>query len=204
MKDAQKVCKKMGFTAKSKARIRRPTLEELNRLMTFFETKHIHRPKSCPMHVMIFFAIFSSRRQAEICRITWADYDVDAVRVLVRDMKHPGDKIGNDTLCELPDPCPALLENTPRASDRIFPYTADALSAAFTRACKVLEIEDLHFHDLRHEATSRLFEIGKTIPQAASVTGHRSWQSLKRYEHLRQTGDKFAGWPWIEKLTGKP
>ena len=56
----------------------------------------------------------------------------------------------------------------PRRDDRIFPYSTDAISAAFTRACKVLGIEDLHFHDLRHEGVSRLFEMGWTIPQVAS------------------------------------
>ena len=39
---------------------------------------------------------------------------------------------------------------------------------------------------------------GKTIPQAASVSGHRSWQNLKRYAHLRQTGDKYSEWKWRE------
>ena len=66
--------------------------------------------------------------------------------------------------------------------------------AAFTRACKVLGIEDLHFHDLRHEGVSRLFELGKTIPQVACFSGHRSWQSLQRYAHIRESGDKYAEW----------
>lgn len=200
MDDAMAVCKSMGITSKSKKRNRRPTLAELDLLMHEFKRKHAHRPKSCPMHRIATFAIFSTRRQDEICRITWSDYEPDAKRVLVRDMKHPGDKEGNDTWVELPDPCPAIIEATPRTSDRIFPYTADAISAAFTRACKVLEIDDLHFHDLRHEGTSRLFEMGRTIPLAASVTGHRSWTSLQRYSHLRQTGDKYKNWPWIEKV----
>src|SRR5262245_47127893 len=83
-----------------------------------------------------------------------------------------------------------------RVDDRIFPFTTDAISAAWTRACQFLGIEDLHFHDLRHDGVSRLFEMGKTIPQAASVSGHRSWSSLKRYAHLRQTGDKYVNWKW--------
>jgi integrase len=84
---------------------------------------------------------------------------------------------------------------------RVFPYTTDAVSAAFTRACQLLNIEDLHFHDLRHDGISRLFEMGKTIPQAASVSGHKSWQSLQRYTHLRQTGDKYSGWKWLDVVT---
>jgi integrase len=62
-------------------------------------------------------------------------------------------------------------------------------------------IDDLHFHDLRHDGISRLFEMGKTIPQAASVSGHKSWQSLQRYAHLKQTGDKYAGWKWLDVVT---
>jgi len=65
----------------------------------------------------------------------------------------------------------------------------------------LLGIDDLHFHDLRHDGISRLFEMGKTIPQAAGVSGHRSWSSLKRYSHLRQTGDKYAGWKWLQSVT---
>lgn len=200
MKDAMTVCKRMGLTAKSKGRERRPTLAELDALLSRFESRSKHRPSALPMHTVAVFAIYSTRRQDEICRITWADYDRDGKRVMVRDMKHPGDKEGNDTWVELPDPCCAIIDAMPKTSDRIFPYSADAVSAAFTRACKALGIEDLHFHDLRHEGTSRLFEMGRTIPQAASVTGHRSWSSLQRYAHLRQTGDKYAGWSWIGRV----
>jgi len=76
-----------------------------------------------------------------------------------------------------------------------------AISASFTRACKFLKIDGLTFHDLRHEAASRLFEQGWQIPRVAEVTGHRSWASLQRYTHLRQTGDKFAGWKWLPLVT---
>lgn len=39
--------------------------------------------------------------------------------------------------------------------------------------------------------------MGKTIPQAASVSGHRTWTSLKRYTHMEHSGDKYKGWPWL-------
>lgn len=201
MEDAQEACKALGTVAKSEKRDRRPTLPELDKIMMHLADKLAYRPASCPMHRVTAFAIFSTRRQDEICRIMWADYEPDAKRVLVRDMKHPGDKAGNDTWVNLPDPACAIIDAMPKVSDRIFPYTADAVSAAFTRACKSLDIHDLHFHDLRHEGASRLFEMGWTIPQAAQVTGHRTWQSLQRYSHLRQTGDKLAGWTWIAKVT---
>lgn len=150
---------------------------------------------------LIAFAIFSTRRQEEITRIAWADLDEAHSRIMVRDMKHPGQKAGNDTWCDLPEPAMRIIQKTPRSGDLIFPYSTDAISAAFTRACAFLEIEDLHFHDLRHEGISWLFETGHNIPHAAAVSGHRSWTSLKRYTQLRQRGYKYAGWKWLEAVT---
>jgi integrase len=46
-------------------------------------------------------------------------------------------------------------------------------------------ITGLRFHDLRHEAASRLFERGLNPMQVAAITGHKSLQMLKRYTHLR-------------------
>ena len=192
--DAFTVAKRMGITSKGASRDRRPTLPELDKLMEHFATIKTRRPGSIPMQRIIPFAIFSTRRQEEIVTIRWSDYEGN--RVLVRDMKHPGDKIGNHTWCELVPEASAIVDALPCRTERIFPYSTDAISAAFTRACKVLAIDDLHFHDLRHEGVSRLFELGRTIPQVASVSGHRSWNSLQRYTHLRQVGDKYAGWKW--------
>ncbi|HMO30291.1 MAG TPA: tyrosine-type recombinase/integrase [Enterovirga sp.] len=59
------------------------------------------------------------------------------------------------------------------------------MGTAFRRGCCDLEIDDLHFHDLRHEGTSRLFEAGFTIEQVALVTGHTDWKMLRRYTRLK-------------------
>ncbi|MBX5213004.1 site-specific integrase [Rhizobium sp. NLR9a] len=198
MRDAQVVLRDLGTTSRSAKRDRRPTLEELDRIMQFFWDRQERAPQSSPMHKIIAFAIFSTRRQEEIIRITWDDLDKPHGRILVRDMKHPGMKRGNDVWCELPPEAMRVIEAMPRKKDRIFPYSVDAISAAFTRACQFLEIQDLHFHDLRHEGVSRLFEMGRTIPLAASVSGHKSWNSLQRYSHLREGGDKYAGWKWLD------
>jgi integrase len=175
--------------------LRRPTIEEMDKLMAFFGERQERSPDAAPMQRIMGFALFSTRRLGEIVRIRWEDMDWAGARVLVADMKHPGQKAGNDVWCDLPYEAMAFM---PAASKgRIFPYTEDAISASFTRACQVLAIDNLHFHDLRHEGVSRLFEMGKTIPHVAAVSGHRSWQSLQRYTHLRQTGDKWAGWKWL-------
>jgi integrase len=207
--DAYVVAKKLKLIKKGGSRNRRPTLEEIDRLMVHFGKVRSARVDSAPMQKIIAFAIFSTRRQEEITRIVWDDYERENSRVWVRDMKHPGDKEGNDVFVNLPSQAVGIIDSMPRSNKEIFPYTTDAISAAFTRACKLLGIntEDmpkekcLHFHDLRHDGVSRLFEMGETIPQAAAVSGHRSWASLKRYSHLKQTGDKYADWKWLPVVT---
>lgn len=197
MKDAFVVCNRLGITGKSKARNRRPTLKELDALMTLFQSKHAHRPKSIPMHKVMAFALFSTRRQEEITRLTWEGLDAGNKRILVTDMKHPGDKVGNDVYCDLPNPAYTILQSMPKTEKLVFPFNPSTISANFTRACKVLDIFDLRFHDLRHEGVSRLFETGLSIPHVAAVSGHRSWSSLQRYTHIRQSGDKYADWKWL-------
>lgn len=201
MKDAFVAAKEMGITAKSAKRERRPTLDELDNLMAFFGERQERSPGSVPMQKVIAYAIFSTRRQEEIVRPLWSHLDEAHARLLIKDMKHPGQKLGNDVWADLPAEALAIIKSMPRASERIFPYSTDAISAAFTRACKVLKIEGLHFHDLRHEGVSRLFEMGWDIPHVALVSGHRSWSSLQRYAQIRQTGDKFKDWKWLEAVT---
>lgn len=201
MRDAKIVASRLGYISRSRERDRRPTLDELDKLMTRFEQRSRLRSDSVPMHRITAFAIFSTRRQEEITRILWDDYEPQHGRVMVRDMKHPGEKIGNDTWCDLVPEAMKIIDAMPRTADRIFPYSAETISANFTRSCSLLGIDDLHFHDLRHDGVSRLFELGWNIPHVATVSGHRSWQSLKRYTHIRQRGDKYAGWRWLEIVT---
>ncbi len=61
-----------------------------------------------------------------------------------------------------------------------------AVNHAFLAVCRKAKLHDLHFHDLRYEATSRFFE--KTSlrdMQIAMITAHRSMGMLKRYAHIR-------------------
>nr|WP_276556794.1 tyrosine-type recombinase/integrase [Rhodoblastus acidophilus] len=201
LSDGRAAAKLLGVTGKGRSRERRPTLAELDTLLTHFEDRQARHPDNIPMARVIAFAIFSTRRLDEITRIVWADLDEAGSRVMVRDMKNPGEKIGNDVWCDLPEPALRIALAMPKAAPQIFPYNSKSISSLFTRACQFLAIEDLHFHDLRHEGVSRLFEMGLNIPHVAAVSGHRTWASLKRYTHLRQTGDKFAGWKWLEVMT---
>lgn len=200
MKDAITVARRLGIISRSRQRDRRPTLEELDKLLEHFIERRKKAPQALPMHKVIVFALFSTRRQEEITRIAWRDFQKEHKRALVRDMKHPGEKLGNDTWVDLPDEAIQVIESMRKGKPEIFPYSTDAITANFTRACKLLDIQDLHFHDLRHEGISRLFEMGWNIPHVAAVSGHRSWVSLKRYTHIRATGDKYAGWGGLQRV----
>ncbi len=202
--DARVVLRKLGVVSRSNERSRRPTLDELDRLLLHFFEMQERRPSSINMPKVLAFALFSTRRQEEITRIRWDDLDERRQAVLVRDMKSPERKQGNHVWCHLPDEAWAILHSMPRLCDEIFPYSPDAISASWTRACQFLCIEDLHFHDLRHDGVSRLFEMDWDIPRVASVSGHRNWNSLRRYTHLHGRGDPYSGWQWLERIIAAP
>lgn len=204
MGNVRKVLRKLGYNMRSRERDRRPTLDELDRLLEHFQSIQDRRPTSINMLKMTAFALFSTRRQEEITRIKWADLDEEGSRVLIRDMKNPGQKMGNDVWCHLPPEALAIIQTMPKALEEIFPYSAESISTSWTRACKLLGIKDLHFHDLRHDGVSRLFEMDWDIPRVASVSGHRDWNSMRRYTHLRGRGDAYAGWKWYPKVLMAP
>ena len=119
IKDAFTVARRMGTTTKGRLRDRRPTIEELDRLLDHFGTVQARRPSSIPMQGS--FRSRSSRRAGKrrSSRIKWADYEGN--RVMVRDMKHPGDKAGNDIWCDLPPEASAIIETMPRSDERYSP-----------------------------------------------------------------------------------
>ena len=141
------------------------------------------------------FAVATAMRLSEITRIEWRDLNEYARTVVIRDRKHPRSKAGNDQtiplLCgpvtirgETVDPM-EIIRGHPRDGSAIFPYAPATVSTMFTRAVASCGIEDLSFHDLRHDACSRLFEAGYGIEQVALVSGHKDWNQLRRYTQLK-------------------
>jgi len=187
---ARVALKLVRLVGKGNERDRRPTQEELNALFDYF------RPGDktvFPMERIIKYAIASAMRLNEICTVEWSGVNPRLRTLLIKDRKDPRAKLGNDQIIPLLavsgyDAWELLAEQR-RGPDgnslQIFPYNSKSVGTAFHRACSALGIEDLHFHDLRHEGTSRLFEAGFEIPQVALVTGHKDWKMLKRYTHLR-------------------
>jgi integrase len=123
--DALAATKRLQLTAKSNKRERRPTLDELTALLAHFQHIRARRPTSVPMDLITVFATFSTRRQAEICRIRWEDYEKDACRILVRNMKDPGDNDGVDTWVEIIPEAARIIDLMPKKRPEIFPYSTD-------------------------------------------------------------------------------
>jgi integrase len=172
----------MGLSTKSKERDRRPTGDEINRICAWFDGKPRQK---VPMSDLIRFAIASAMRAGEIINLKWDDLNEADRTVIIRDRKHPQEKKGNDQEVPLLGDAFTIAMRQPRDDDRIFPVADGTISSLFPRACNALSIEDLHFHDLRHEGVSRLFEQGYRIEQVALVSGHRDWKMLSRYVQLK-------------------
>lgn len=180
------LCRQKGMIHKASQRERRPTEDELARLSAHFRDREEY--STYPMVDIMWFAIFSARREAEITRLLWEDNDNKHQTGVVRDLKHPRKKKGNDKRFKFTPQAWEIIKRQPKTDARIFPYDPKTIGAYFTDACALLEIKDLVFHDLRHEATSRLFEAGYSIPEVQLFTLHRSWATLQRYVNLRPEG----------------
>ncbi|HEU5134351.1 MAG TPA: tyrosine-type recombinase/integrase [Steroidobacteraceae bacterium] len=183
VQQARSACRELRLVGNPKKRTRRPTVDELKLLRDHFKSRD--RRAEIPMLAVMEFAIASARRESEICRLEWQDNDEATRTGLVRDAKHPTGKEGNHRRFKYTPEAWTLVSAQPETSERIFPYDPKSVGAAFTRACHLLGIHDLRFHDLRHEATSRLFERGYQIHEVAQFTLHESWNELKRYTNLK-------------------
>lgn len=179
---ARPTLRRAGAVGKPMERDRRPTADELAALAEYFRFNF----GRIPMRDLVPFAIDTAMRMGEITGLRWEDYRPgEKPTILIRDRKDPLNKSGNSQWVPLLGQSAAIIERQDRRGPLIFPYKPDSIGAAFRRACERLQIADLHFHDLRHEGVSRLFEAGYTIEQVAIVSGHRDWKSLKRYTNLR-------------------
>jgi len=137
---------------------------------------------------LIELAIETAARQGEMLKALWRDADFQRMQITWRDTKN-----GTDRTVPLSDRALDILKALPRSVDgRVFPTTQSIVEKAFARVCAAAGIEDLHFHDLRHEGTSRLFELDLDTMEVQKITGHKTLQMLLRYTHLRPNsiGDK--------------
>lgn len=144
---------------------------------------------------LIILALETAMRRGELAAMRWNHLDRQARVLLV-----PESKTGEPRRVPLSLRALAVLDALPcRIDGCVWGIRADSITQAFDRSARRARagyeaefqepdsrmLTDLRFHDLRHEATSRLFEKGLNPMEVATITGHKSMQMLKRYTHLR-------------------
>lgn len=139
----------------------------------------------------VILAVETAMRRSELLALRWNDIDFDQLKAHVRESKTDDKRRDRQQGREVPlsprayDLLWELGSSDRTEGGRVLGTTAEGLKQAFERARTRANMEHLNFHDLRHEATSRLVERGWGILEIAAVTGHADLQMLKRYTNLR-------------------
>lgn len=124
---------------------------------------------------VVTFALETACRRGEILSLRWEDVDLKAATAVV-DGKTGPRKI------PLSERCIALLRGVPRhLNGLVFPVSIEALKQAYERAVKRAGITDFTFHDLRHDALTRLARQGLNILELRAISGHTTANMLQRY-----------------------
>jgi integrase len=170
----ENVAEKVKKPKLNNARNRRVSQNEIDRLV--MELAEIDRQD---VIAVIHFAVETGMRRGEILSLEWRYVD------LKRRTAHlPRTKNGHARTVPLTNGAIAVLESQPRTNSLVFSVSSDALKMCWRRIMAKTDISDLHFHDLRHEAVSRFFEMGLSMPEVALISGHRDPRMLMRYTHL--------------------
>jgi integrase len=127
---------------------------------------------------IIHFAIATGMRRGEILSLKWIHInDTTAYLPLTKNGESRTVPLGPDAL--------RVLAQLERTGPSVFPMSANAVRLAWERMKRRVGIKDLRFHDLRHEAISRFFEYGLSVPEVALISGHKDTRMLFRYTHLK-------------------
>jgi len=169
------------------AQVRKPSLPpgRVRRLEEDEEKKLIEaaeKSKSRDIPAIIIIALETAARCGEIAGMRW-----EHINLAKKTWHIPITKTKVPRTAPLSPKAIETLKNLPRRIDgRVWSLSSHSISQAFTRICRQAKIEGFHFHDLRHEATSRLFENPEFgIMEVATITGHQTLTMLKRYTHPR-------------------
>lgn len=157
------------------SRCRRLKSSELLKLMD-----EIQKSRNPFLKPIILLAIETGMRLSEILRAEWKHIDISKRTLLI-----PITKNGETRIIPLSKAAVTILVRASYLGLRIFPTTQEAIKQAWQHLTSRANIIDLHFHDLRHEAVSRLFEKGLSVPEVALISGHKDYRMLQRYTHLK-------------------
>lgn len=130
------------------------------------------------------FAIETAMRRGEILALEWKAINLRNRTATLSDTKN-----GEPRAVPLSSAAIRVLKGQTRGigNTKVFGITPVRLRREWEAARVAAGIPDIRLHDMRHEGTSRLFEKGLNVMEAASVTGHKTLSMLKRYTHLNPT-----------------
>ncbi len=144
------------------------------------------------LYTVVVLALSTGMRQGEVMGLTWDDVDLPRGRAILHETKN-----GDRRAVHLSGHALELLKELAKVrrldTKMLFPEKARAgqkpqkpidLRAPWGKALEKAEIEDFHFHDLRHSAASYLAMNGATLAEIAEVLGHKTLAMVKRYSHL--------------------
>lgn len=133
------------------------------------------------MQPLVIVALETAMRRGELLGMRWENVDLARRTAFL-----PLTKNGLARTVPLSSRAVETLVNMPtRTGELVFPISIAAMEANFLRAVRRAKLNNLHFHDLRHTATSRISRKLPNLIELAAVTGHTSLQMLKRYYHPR-------------------
>jgi len=162
---------KIKFPKPNPARERRLMPGEFERLQESASTM------SCwYLWPIVELAIETAMRKGELLSLQWSNIDLEKAIALL-----PQTKNGSSRWVPLSPRASEILSVVRKTDERVFPIGPDALRHGWDRLCRKAEIDGLRFHDLRHEAVSRLFEMNLTVPEVAFISGHKTPAQLFKY-----------------------
>ena len=129
---------------------------------------------------LIAIALETGMRKSELLKLRWSHIYIEKKRLVI-----PNTKNGSSRVIPLSRNTLEILRDLEIVNDRVFPISENALRMSWDRLIKSLEINNLKFHDLRHEAISKFFEKGMSVPEVALISGHKTVAQLFRYVHLQ-------------------
>ncbi|WP_250501614.1 site-specific integrase [Caballeronia sp. AZ7_KS35] len=126
---------------------------------------------------VVVFALETAARRGEILALTWDDVDLQNRTAVLRVTK-----TGQPRRIPLSSACAAMLDALPRSLDgRAFPVSMEALKQAYERAVTRAGITNFTFHDLRHDALTKLAKQGLSVLELRAISGHTTANMLQRY-----------------------
>jgi integrase len=136
------------------------------------------------MKPLIILAVETGMRRGEILGLRWEH--VDFVRRIAHlPLTKNGDSRDVPLSLRATETLRELAGQNDRDAERVFPVSGDCIRLAWEHLRQRAGVGDLHLHDLRHEAVSRLFEKGLDIMAVSTISGHKTLSMLKRYTHLK-------------------